>query len=214
MHDGASAEEKESVRPGSIVSNLEQRLDDIDVFGGEGDGEPPHREHHRKHRAHPDGDGQGGHDGGAGSSSFHAISGGGAEQQYLQLLQQMQYRELTPNDLQLLRQLEEQRSIANNHPSMSSGMGGSGGAGSSSGGGFGDPSPPGCSVRGSCGGGGNMSSPAVPAAIRPSDAGRHRGGGGGGSSGTGGSSAGAGGSNSGSEAGWSEAGRERSRQSD
>lgn len=163
------------MRPGSIVSNLEQRLDDIDVFGGEGDGEPPHREHHRKHRANADGDGQGAHDAGANSSTFHALAGN-AEQQYLALMQQMQYRELTPADLQLLRQLEEQRSNGSC-----------------------DPSPPGCSVRGSAsaagsssgGAGGGSGSvtppPGAPPALRANDGGKRRAGGSGGTGGGGGS---------------------------
>ena len=88
--DGGSADyENQSVRPGSIVSNLEQRLDDIDVFGGDADG-----------------GGTSSHGETAAGSSSGSIS---REQQYLLLLQEMQHRELTPADLQLLMRLEQER---------------------------------------------------------------------------------------------------------
>lgn len=101
-------EENQSVRPGSIVSNLEQRLDEIDVFGGDGEREEDSRGRKGRIKESYDAEREGHDGGGAGSSSFHAIQGS-AEQQYMLLLQQMQHRDLTPSDLLLLRQLEEQR---------------------------------------------------------------------------------------------------------
>ena len=120
------SDQNQSVRPGSIVSNIDQRLDEIDGFPGEAQGEA---------------------DGAPGSSS--AVGGGAtsvadAEAQYILLLQQMQHRDLTPADLQLLMLLEQQRANSNLPPfnlerslnergqgrgSGGSGSGGSGGSG-------------------------------------------------------------------------------------
>lgn len=98
--------QKESVRPGSGDSNIEQRLGDMTDFiddqsaPPEFDGAPAHfrgaglatpAPHH-----------------GAGSSSAHAMapSAGTPEQMRMALLEQMQYRELSSADIQLLLQLE------------------------------------------------------------------------------------------------------------
>eukprot|EP00326_Haptolina_ericina_P018044 CAMPEP_0181194198 /NCGR_PEP_ID=MMETSP1096-20121128/14212_1 /TAXON_ID=156174 ORGANISM="Chrysochromulina ericina, Strain CCMP281" /NCGR_SAMPLE_ID=MMETSP1096 /ASSEMBLY_ACC=CAM_ASM_000453 /LENGTH=327 /DNA_ID=CAMNT_0023283691 /DNA_START=3 /DNA_END=986 /DNA_ORIENTATION=- len=84
----------QSVRPGSIVSNIEQRLDDIDGLHGfeqpgESNPEAPPESDSEYHSA--------------GSSSAHSLNS-----MYKGLLDKMQYRDLTPADLQLLMQLEAQ----------------------------------------------------------------------------------------------------------
>lgn len=96
-HDGEAAEDgqsqgdNQSVRPGSIVSNIEQRLDEIE---GLGPAEPEEM---------------------SGASSAKGAQGGSssqdaaAEAQYYHLLQEMQHRDLTPADLQLLKMLEQER---------------------------------------------------------------------------------------------------------
>lgn len=101
-HEAGS--QKESVRPGSVVSNIEQRLGDMTDFiddqsaPPEFDGAPSHSGSLAAPAPHP----------GAGSSSAHAMapSAGNPEQMRMALLEQMQYRELSPADIQLLLQLE------------------------------------------------------------------------------------------------------------
>lgn len=102
----------QSVRPGSIVSNIEQRLDDIEGFQGDPGADADHA------------------DGGssAGSSAAHA-----AIAAYANLLEQMQHRELTPADLQLFMQLEAQAAAGG----LSCSGAGSSSGGNSSGGGTG-----------------------------------------------------------------------------
>ena len=100
--DGASAE-NQSVRPGSVVSNIEQRLDEIEIFRGEAESQSqPVAELSELLASCTTG---------AASSSSAGVGPGNAatiEAQYLSLLQQMQHRELTPADLQLLMRLEQQ----------------------------------------------------------------------------------------------------------
>lgn len=102
--DGASAE-NQSVRPGSVVSNIEQRLDEIEIFRGEAESQSqPVAELSELLASCTTG---------AASSSSAGVGPGNAatiEAQYLSLLQQMQHRELTPADLQLLMRLEQQAS--------------------------------------------------------------------------------------------------------
>lgn len=93
--DGQSHDGQQSVRPGSIVSNFEQRLDELD---GLGPIEPPTREPEDPPSAAAE-------DPSGGGTSAIAVM----EAQYLQLLQQMQYRDLTPEDLQLLKSIEKER---------------------------------------------------------------------------------------------------------
>ena len=110
LEDGEREEEeepphgsqRESVLPGSVVSNIEQRLGELtdeydEQSHGEFDSGP-------SASAHP----------GAGSSSSHLASSssttpvqhGTPEQKRMALLEQMQYRELSASDIQLLLQLE------------------------------------------------------------------------------------------------------------
>tara|TARA_B110001452_G_scaffold141957_1_gene118063 strand:- start:372 stop:977 length:606 start_codon:yes stop_codon:yes gene_type:complete len=96
--------QKESVRPGSVDWNIEQRLGDMTDFiddqsaPSEFDGAPAHSGGLAAPSAHL----------GAGSSSAHAMapSAGNPEQMRMALLEQMQYRELSHADIQLLLQLE------------------------------------------------------------------------------------------------------------
>jgi hypothetical protein len=108
----------QSVRPGSIVSNIEQRLDEIEGFQGDGQGEAE-RGRGRGHGEAEDGMEDAGPSAAASSSacsSTAAASAAAAEAQYMRLLQQMQHRELTPSDLQLLALLDQQR-VNSNLPS-------------------------------------------------------------------------------------------------
>lgn len=163
------------MRPGSVVSNIEQRLDDIEIFRGEGEG--------RGFRG--EGEGRGyvtelsdlfaasvGLDGSSSSGGGGSGSAGGqasafAESEYLAMLQQMQHRELKPADLQLLMLLEQQRTASRLPPfAPTSGHGMGWGGGSSADGGSaaeGWSAPPslpaekrgGSSASGSDGGGGS-----------------------------------------------------------
>jgi hypothetical protein len=90
--DDGQSQGNQSVRPGSIVSNIDQRLDDIEGLG------PAEVEGH----------------GGPGSEALYGgdsvgPSSSASEAQYIALLHEMQHRELTPADLQLLMALEQQR---------------------------------------------------------------------------------------------------------
>jgi hypothetical protein len=99
--DRPHGSQRESVRPGSVVSNIEQRLGDVtdeydDQSHGEFDPGPSSSTHM-----------------GAGSSASHLASSsstpmqhGTPEQKRMALLEQMQYRELSASDIQLLLQLE------------------------------------------------------------------------------------------------------------
>ena len=99
--DPPHGSQRESVRPGSVVSNIEQRLGDVtdeydDQSHGEFDSGPSSSTHM-----------------GAGSSASHLASSsstpmqhGTPEQRRMALLEQMQYRELSASDIQLLLQLE------------------------------------------------------------------------------------------------------------
>lgn len=82
-----------SVRPGSIISNLEQRLDEIEGFHGE-----PQPDHH-----HPEGATAPSSSAEAGSS-MSAATGRGYDP--ADALQSMQYRELTPADLVMIQQMQ------------------------------------------------------------------------------------------------------------
>jgi hypothetical protein len=88
--------DNQSVRPGSIVSNIDQRLDELEGLGpAETDAGP----------SEPLGGGEGDEEpAGARNSAMAA-----ADAQYHSLLQEMQHRELTPADLQLLMMLEHER---------------------------------------------------------------------------------------------------------
>ena len=99
--DGQSQGDNQSVRPGSIVSNIEQRLDEIEGLGP-ADIEGLRLEDAPAAALLDDG-------------SFPA-----SEAEYLALLQQMQHRELTPDDLRLLRMLEHQRAERHRHGGASS----------------------------------------------------------------------------------------------
>jgi hypothetical protein len=97
--------QRESVRPGSVVSNIEQRLGDVtdidDQYHGEFEPRPGSSSACMSA-------GSSCH-GGAGSSSAHAgvpLTHGTPEQKRMALLEQMQYRELSAADIQLLLQLE------------------------------------------------------------------------------------------------------------
>jgi len=94
-HDGQSQDGQQSVRPGSIVSNIEQRLDELD---GLGPAEPSTREADEPSASTEEPSGGGG-----------TSAGAAQEAQYLRLLQQMQHRDLTPEDLQLLMRIEKER---------------------------------------------------------------------------------------------------------
>ena len=113
--DRGSAE-NQSVRPGSIVSNIDQRLDDIEGFQGEGQREerdinaPAAVDEPSAPAASSSSSSA------AAASAAAASSAADAEAQYLHLLQQMQHRDLTPADLQLLMLLEQQRANSNLPP--------------------------------------------------------------------------------------------------
>ena len=95
--DGQSQGDNQSVRPGSIVSNIEQRLDELDGLGpAELISETLLADQHSCASDEPSG---------SGSTSATAA----AEAQYLGLLEQMQHRDLTPEDLQLLMMIEKER---------------------------------------------------------------------------------------------------------
>jgi len=123
--EAPAEEDRQSVRPGSIVSNIEHRLDELEgAFQGDAEAEPP-----EEPVAPPPPS-----SGGAGSSSQHLAEslatelhqlqqqqqqqhgggggGGGAHPQHQQtvesLLAAMQYRDLTPADLALLRRLQDE----------------------------------------------------------------------------------------------------------
>ena len=87
------------MRPGSIVSNIEQRLDEIEGLG------PADIEGLRLEDTPTAAMDEGASAACAAPSSVVAAT----EAQYLSLLQQMQYRDLTPADLQLLKLIEHQR---------------------------------------------------------------------------------------------------------
>jgi len=80
-HDAASSQAR-SVRPGSIVSNLETRLGDVEGVQG----------------VEPWAEGDGSMQGAAGSSASHAAGHRGGYSS----LREIQYRDLTPSDLQSL----------------------------------------------------------------------------------------------------------------
>ena len=100
-HEAGS--QRESVRPGSVVSNIEQRLGDVtDMFE-----DPCHGEF----EAIPLGASSSSANSSqlGSSSSTHAgtpLTHGTPEQKRIALLEQMQYRELSASDIQLLLQLE------------------------------------------------------------------------------------------------------------
>jgi len=101
LHDddgGLSQDGQQSVRPGSIVSNLEQRLDDLD---GCGPTDLP-----AGSSAHGAGDKE---DDNSAWDSGGTSARAAQEAQYFRLLQQMQHRDLTPEDLQLLMMIEKER---------------------------------------------------------------------------------------------------------
>ena len=119
--------EGQSVRPGSVVSNIEQRLDEIEGFQGEGQGdgdERLNREERRRARAAAEEQDL---------LDDHVVAlskdPAAAEAQYMNLLQQMQHRDLTPADLQLLMLLEQQRVNSNLPPFNLSAVGGAGSSG-------------------------------------------------------------------------------------
>ena len=109
--DRGSAE-NQSVRPGSIVSNIEQRLDEIEGFQGQGEekgeGERPLAAGALLDDPAPSA--------ASSSAAAAASSAATAEAQYMHLLQAMQHRDLTPADLQLLMLLEQQRANSNLPP--------------------------------------------------------------------------------------------------
>ena len=126
LQEAPAEEDRQSVRPGSIVSNIEHRLDELEgAFQGDAEAEPP------EEPAPPPPS-----SGGAGSSSQHLAEslatelhqlqqqqqhggggggGGGAHPQHQQtvesLLAAMQYRDLTPADLALLRRLQDEAAV-------------------------------------------------------------------------------------------------------
>ena len=101
MEDKQAGSQRESVRPGSVVSNIEQRLGDVtDVYDDQSHGEFDSGPSSSTLM-------------GAGSSASHLASSssthmphGTPEQKRIALLEQMQYRELSTSDIQLLLQLE------------------------------------------------------------------------------------------------------------
>ena len=110
--DRGSAE-NQSVRPGSIVSNIEQRLDEIEGFQGDGAGEVDRQLAAGSLMDDPTHSSSTGAGGSGGGSSSGASA---AEAQYMHLLEQMQHRDLTPADLQLLMMLEQQAGMDSSLP--------------------------------------------------------------------------------------------------
>ena len=101
------------MRPGSIVSNIEQRLDEIEGFQGDGAGEVDRQLAAGSLMDDPTHSSSTGAGGSGGGSSSGASA---AEAQYMHLLEQMQHRDLTPADLQLLMMLEQQAGMDSTLP--------------------------------------------------------------------------------------------------
>lgn len=91
--DGQSADGKHSVRPNSIVSNMDRRLSELDGLGPVETASEALADMAQASAEEP---------GSSEGTSADAVM----ESQYQRLLQQMQHRELTPEDLQLLMAIE------------------------------------------------------------------------------------------------------------